>query len=73
MALRNGHHHAVAVDIRHSGGEAEEFRLLFAVALCLSGTLAVCHTEEDYGLAILEVMFNALVGGAVDLQGKLVE
>ena len=73
MTFRDGHHHAVAVDIRHCAREAEELGLHLGGSLGLVVAVAFLHAEEDHGLAVFEVVLYALVGSAVDLQRELVE
>ena len=67
MAFRNGHHHAVAVDIRHRASKAEEFGLHLGGSPCLVVAVALLHAEEDHGLAVFEIVLDAFVSSAVDL------
>ena len=73
MTFRDGHHHAVAVDIRHCTREAEELGLHLGGSLGFVVAVAFLHAEEYHGLAVFEVVLDALVGSAVDLQCELVE
>ena len=73
MTFRDGHHHAIAVDIRHCTREAEELGFHLGGSPGLVVAPAFLHAEEYHGLAVFKVVLYALVGSAVDLQRELVE